>query len=167
MMRTGDPKDEETCDTCIEFYEDLKILIASDYGVNNFNAFIWVVRLLIISKIQKSTLSSVFQVCEFVYMATPRGENDLEQCKQNHITIDVAQRAADEIDPEYECTISNFCNETLLPSEKLRTVGLKDDDDMCGTCIEMFEDFMTLMSSDEEKENIITEGDMVFNPEYC
>ena len=51
MMRTGDPKDEETCDTCIEFYEDLKILIASDYGVNNYNAYVSLVRLLIISKI--------------------------------------------------------------------------------------------------------------------
>ena len=80
-------------------------------------------------------------------MATPETEADLEQCTQAlFIDSDGAQRIADEIDPEYECTISNFCNETLLPSEKFKTVGLKDDDDMCGTCIEMFEDFMTLMS---------------------
>ena len=104
-------------------------------------------------------------------MATPRGENDLEQCKQaGYITIDDAQRAADEIDPEYGCTLGRYCNETLLPSEKMvmkKTVGLKDDDEMCGTCIEMFEDYKTLLSSDVQKEDILTAGDMVCNPEYC
>lgn len=51
MMRTRVLKDEETCGTCIEMGEDLKTLIASDYGVNNINSLVWAVRLLIISKI--------------------------------------------------------------------------------------------------------------------
>ena len=51
MFRASDLKDEETCDTCIEMENDLKTLIASDFGVQNINALIYAVRLLLISKI--------------------------------------------------------------------------------------------------------------------
>ena len=51
MMKTRVLKDEETCGTCMEMVEDLKTLIASDYGINNINSLIWAVSLLIISKI--------------------------------------------------------------------------------------------------------------------
>ena len=49
----------------------------------------------------------------------------------------------------------------------MKKIAGLDDDEMCGTCIEMFEDMTTLISSDEGKENIISVGDTVCNPEYC
>ena len=103
-------------------------------------------------------------------MATPETDADLDQCKQAlYITPDDAQYLSDQIDPEYLCSMTHFCYGTLLASEKLKIkkiAGL-DDDEMCGTCIEMFEDMTTLISSDEGRENIISVGDTVCYPEYC
>ena len=101
----------------------------------------------------------IFKFCEISNMATPETDADLDQCKQAlYITPDDAQYLSDQIDPEYLCSMTHFCYGTLLASEKLKMkkiAGLEDDE-MCGTCIEMFEDMTTLISSDEGKENIIS-----------
>ena len=100
-------------------------------------------------------------------MATPETEADLEQCNQEaSITSDDAQLLADLIDAEYQCSMLMFCDgETLLTSEKMKmkkTVGLEDDE-MCGTCIEMFEDMITLISTDMGKAQLEDSGDVVCN----
>ena len=103
-------------------------------------------------------------------MATPEAGADVTQCKENsYISLDDAQAIADQIDPYYQCSMLNFCDETLLASAKMKMMWTRDleDDDMCGSCIEMFEDMKTLVTSDEGVQNIIAVGDMVCNPEYC
>ena len=56
------------------------------------------------------------------YMATPETEADLEQCTQAlFIDSDGAQRIADEIDPEYECTIGW----SLFLKSDLNLMGIK------------------------------------------
>ena len=97
-------------------------------------------------------------------MATPEAGADVEQCKEEaYISSDDAQAIADQIDPYYQCSMLNFCDKTLLASAKIKMMRTRvlEVDDMCGSCIEMFGDMKTLVTSDAGVQNIIAVGDMV------